>query len=32
LGKKLSLAEWKALLSSAAAGAEEAKLDDVEDL
>lgn len=32
LGKKMTLAEWKALLSSAAAGATEAKLDDVEDL
>jgi hypothetical protein len=32
LGKKLSLPEWKALLSGVAAGAEEAKLDDVEDL
>ncbi len=32
LGKKMTLAEWKALLSSVAAGATEAKLDDVEDL
>ena len=32
LGKKLTLPEWKALLSGVAAGAEEAKLDDVEDL
>lgn len=32
LGKKLTLQEWKALLSGVAAGAEEARLDDVEDL
>jgi len=32
LGKKMNLQEWKALLSGVAAGAEEAKLDDVEDL
>ncbi len=32
LGKKMSLQEWKALLSGVAAGAEEAKLDDIEDL
>jgi len=32
LGKKMTLAEWKALLTTGAAGAEEAKLDDVVDL
>lgn len=32
LGKKMNLQEWKALLSGVAAGAEEAKLDDVADL
>jgi hypothetical protein len=32
LGKKLTLAEWKALLTAGVAGAEEAKLDDVKDL
>src|SRR5579863_519497 len=32
LGKKLTLQEWKALLAGQSAGAEEARLDDVEDL
>jgi len=32
LGKKLNLQEWKAMLSGVAAGAEEAKLDDISDL
>jgi len=32
LGKKMNLQEWKALLAGVSAGAEEARLDDVEDL
>ncbi len=32
LGKKLTLQEWKAMLQGQSAGAEEARLDDVEDL